>query len=80
MLALPAAALAQQAEAGAEAKDSGGIAEIVVTAQKQSENIQKVPISISAFTAAALETKGVTDVTAIGNLAPNVTLDAGTPF
>ena len=80
VLALPAAALAQQAEAGAEAKDSGGIAEIVVTAQKQSENIQKVPISISAFTAAALETKGVTDVTAIGNLAPNVTLDAGTPF
>ncbi|WP_068073588.1 TonB-dependent receptor [Novosphingobium lentum] len=64
----------------AQAKDDGGIAEIVVTAQKRAENIQNVPISITAFTAASLETKGVTDVTAIGNLAPNVTLDAGTPF
>jgi iron complex outermembrane receptor protein len=60
--------------------DTGGIAEIVVTAQKRSENIQKVPIAITAFTAATLEAKGLTDVTAIGNLAPNVTLDAGTPF
>jgi iron complex outermembrane recepter protein len=63
-----------------ETADTGGIAEIVVTAQKRSENIQKVPISITAFTAASLETKGITDVTSVGNLAPNVTLDAGTPF
>ena len=67
-------------EASGKAADSGGVAEIVVTAQKRSENIQRVPISITAFTAASLEARGVTDVTTIGNLAPNVTLDAGTPF
>ncbi len=69
----------EQAAAGDET-DTGGIGEIVVTAQKRSENLQRVPISITAFTAASLEAKGVTDVAAIGNLAPNVTLDAGTPF
>ena len=83
IMASTSPALAQTtptSESTAPAKDDGGIAAIVVTAQKRSENIQKVPISITAFTAAALETKGVSDVTAIGNLAPNVTLDAGTPF
>ncbi|WP_353228903.1 TonB-dependent receptor [Novosphingobium sp.] len=82
--ALAAAQAANQnatsADNAAPAKDDGGIAQIVVTAQKRAENIQNVPISITAFTSASLETKGVTDVTAIGNLAPNVTLDAGTPF
>jgi len=78
---LPAAAQTAPAPANeAQAKDDGGIAQIVVTAQKRAENVQRVPISITAFTAAALEAKGVSDVTAIGNLAPNVTLDAGTPF
>ena len=54
--------------------------EIVVTAQKRSENVQSVPIAITAITSAALETKGITDVAKLGNLAPNVSLDAGTPF
>lgn len=74
LIAMPACAQ------DAAAEDQGGIGEIVVTAQKRSENIQRVPISITAFTSASLETRGVTDVTSIGNLAPNVTLDAGTPF
>jgi iron complex outermembrane recepter protein len=73
-------ALAQAAPQTSEAADDGGIAEIVVTAQKRSENIQNVPISITAFTSASLQAKGISDVTAMGNLAPNVTLDAGTPF
>ena len=36
------------------ADDEGGIAEVVVTAQKRSEKVQDVPISITAFTAEAL--------------------------
>ena len=80
MLVAPTGAYAQSAPADATIQDTGGVAEIVVTAQKRSENIQNVPISISAFTSAALEAKGITDVTALGKLAPNVTLDAGTPF
>lgn len=65
---------------GAPQEDTGGIPDIVVTAQKRAENVQDVPISISAFTADALQARGIADVTAMGNLAPNVTLDAGTPF
>ena len=73
MIAAPA--FAQDAQA-----DDGGIAEIVVTAQKRAENVQDVPIAISAFTAEAMQERGVTDVSSLSNLAPNVTLDAGTPF
>jgi iron complex outermembrane receptor protein len=53
---------------------------VVVTAQKRTENIQDVPIAVTAVTSAMLEQKGITDVAKLGNLAPNVTLDAGTPF
>lgn len=61
-------------------EDQGGIAEIVVTAQKRAENVQDVPIAISAFTAEALSERSVTSVASLSNIAPNVTLDAGTPF
>jgi len=64
----------------AESGNTGGIQEIVVTAQKRTENVQDVPIAISAFTSAALEERAVTSVAALSNIAPNVTLDGGTPF
>src|SRR5579862_1736073 len=54
--------------------------EVVVTAQKRTENIQEVPIAVSAFGSAQLEQKGISNVSQLSNLAPNVNLDAGTPF
>src|SRR6185437_12817856 len=54
--------------------------EIVVTAQKRAQNIQDVPIAITAFTAETLQAKGITDVNGLSNLTPNVNLDAGSPF
>ena len=54
--------------------------EVVVTAQKRSENVQDVPIAVTAITALQLEQKGITSVSQLSNLAPNVNLDAGTPF
>lgn len=67
------------AEASSQASD-GGIEEIVVTAQKRSENAQRVPIAISAFTANALKERSIGNVSQIANIAPNTTLDAGTPY
>jgi iron complex outermembrane recepter protein len=54
--------------------------EVVVTAQKRSENIRDVPISISAYTATALQERAIGDVSQLASSAPNVSLDAGTPF
>lgn len=70
-----AATAAHAQEAG-----QGGIGEIVVTAQKRAENVQDVPIAISAFTSEALQERAVSSVASLSAIAPNVNLDAGTPF
>ncbi len=59
---------------------SDQLAEVVVTAEKRSEDVQKVPIAITAFNAQELQDRGVTDIHALSNLTPNVNLDAGSPF
>lgn len=41
--------------------EAGGLGEIIVTAQKRSESLQKVPISIAAFDTAKLEGAGISD-------------------
>jgi outer membrane receptor protein involved in Fe transport len=54
--------------------------DIIVTAQRRAQRLQDVPIAVSAFTAEALQERAVADVAQLSNRAPNVTLDAGTPF
>jgi outer membrane receptor protein involved in Fe transport len=79
----PGQVLAQDAAPpadGAAAQPQGGIQEIVVTAQKRAQNVQTVPIAISAFTASSLKERAVTSVASLSALAPNVNLDGGTPF
>lgn len=56
------------------------IEEIVVTAQKRVENVQDVPIAITAFTQATLSDKNISAIQGLSNFSPNVTLDAGSPF
>ena len=50
------------------------IEEIVVTAQRRPENIQDVPISISAFDGDFLVDSGVYTLQALGDYTPNLTL------
>ena len=59
---------------------SNVVEEIVVTSQKTAQNVQNVPIAVTAVTAQALQQKGITDVAKLSSIAPNVSLDAGTPF
>ncbi len=54
--------------------------EVVVTAQKVIQNVQDVPIAITAFTSEEIQTKGLTDLTHLSALTPNVNLDGGSPF
>lgn len=51
--------------------------EVTVTAQKREENIQNLPLSISAFTAAQVQARGMTNIKDIKNIVPN--LSAGNP-
>ncbi|MFN4114690.1 MAG: TonB-dependent receptor [Sphingomonadaceae bacterium] len=54
------------------------VAEIVVTAQKVEENVQDVPIAITAVTSERLEQAGVTSLENIGTVVPSVTFRKGT--
>ena len=55
------------------AQDSGGLLEeIVVTARKRDENIQDVPISISAFSGDAVRTLGITEAKQFSSLTPSL--------
>jgi len=78
--AAPAANSGATAPAAQPAPASEAIGEIVVTAQKRAENVQNVPIAISAFTSRALQERAVSNIAQLSAIAPNVNLDAGTPF
>jgi len=83
-LILSAAAHAQQtapttADQAATAP-SGGLSEIVVTAQRRENNIQNVPIAVTAFTSDQLQSRDLTDIHSLGAITPGVNLDAGAPF
>ena len=54
------------------AQDSVGIEEVVVTAQRREQNLQDVPISISAFSADAVEAYMFNDVTDYVTRTPNI--------
>jgi len=70
------------ADAGADVAQAGPdqIQEIIVTAQKRSQNEQDVPIAITTFTAQALQDKNIVDVQGLARLSPSVNLDTASPF
>ncbi len=51
--------------------------EIVVTAKQREENLQDVPLSITVFTAAALENRGIGDVRDLAQFTPNFNIYSG---
>ena len=52
--------------------------EIVVTAQKRSENLQEIPIAITALSVGDLVAASVTDTLSFANLVPNLHIKQGT--
>ncbi|MBK8630981.1 MAG: TonB-dependent receptor [Sphingomonadales bacterium] len=58
-----------------EETSSDGLGDIVVTAQKRSENVQDVPLAISAVGSQYLESRGVASIDALGSIAPNVKIE-----
>ena len=70
-VALPAHA--QESTASEAATADRGINEIIVTSQRREENLQDVPISVSAFTADQILSRGITDVGRLEGIVPGFT-------
>jgi len=78
-LAVAAPVQAQEAtavEGGLSSDATEGDGVIVVSARRRDENLVDVPIAVTVFSGTALEDSGALDITHIGNLTPNVTIEA----
>ena len=73
-LAASAPVLAQEAAGGAQ-KDKSGIEEVLVTAEKRSVDLQKVPLAISAVTNEALDQSGISNVTELTGHVPGLVIN-----
>ena len=72
-----APAATQETASQADASQQGGIQDIVVTAQRQSEVLQNVPIAVTAFTAAALQAQQINTTSDLQLTLPNITFTKG---
>lgn len=64
---------AQGAQAAPQGDDTSGVADIIVTAQKRSENLSRVGLTISAIGGDALRAQGVSNVTDLAKVTPGLT-------
>jgi outer membrane receptor protein involved in Fe transport len=84
VLACSGAAFAQGASpaapTGDTAKADAGVADIIVTAQRRSENLQNVPIAVSAVTGDMLERRGVRTTEELASAVPSMTVFATAGF
>uniref|UniRef100_UPI0015765BD3 TonB-dependent receptor n=1 Tax=Sphingomonas bacterium TaxID=1895847 RepID=UPI0015765BD3 len=71
-LAQPASGLPDAPAATQQDAQDNTVGDIVVTAQKRSENLQRVPIVITAVSGAQLATAGVTALATLGTVAPGL--------
>ncbi len=78
-LALSAAQLAASSAAAAD-KPPAEVSELIVTAQRVEENIQKVPIAVTAFSGAALERQAIESLQDIALRTPGFSAGAVDPI
>ena len=71
-----AAADVAATEAIATAPASSGVEEVVVTARRRNENVQKVPMTVQAFSGDALSKLSLTNIDDLIKFTPNVTYSA----
>jgi iron complex outermembrane receptor protein len=60
------------ATSAAPVADNGGLQEIVVTARRRAEDLQSVPLTVTAITAAMIETQDVTNIEDLNSFVPNM--------
>lgn len=73
-IAQPAAAqTAETPQSSDEASESGGLVDIVVTAQRRTERLQDVPVAVTAVNAEVMKTAGIDKIADLPKLAPSLT-------
>ena len=73
------ATAADQSEASAGVGSTTGIEEVIVTAQRRTENAQNVPIAMQAFTAESLQQLNINNFDDLLKYLPNVTAATAGP-
>ncbi len=58
--------------------DSAALGDIVVTAQRREQNLQDIPVAVTAITADQLEARGVANVTDVVRVSPSLTITENT--
>ncbi|MCW2410899.1 MULTISPECIES: TonB-dependent receptor [unclassified Sphingobium] len=75
---MPALAHAQVVTASAPQDGAAGLEDIVVTAQRREENLQRAAVSVTVLSGENLTTRGVTTAAALTQVAPALQVTAGT--
>lgn len=73
----PAATGAVDAPAPVGASNTAGLGDIVVTARKVAENLQKVPVAVTAFSGQALQQASLRNVSDVAKLTPGLVVNQG---
>ena len=56
---------------------TGTLEEIIVTARKREESLQRVPISVTAISAGEIEARGIDDLADVATFTPNLNITLG---
>ena len=71
LIAIAAPAVAQENPPAID-RSVGGVEEIIVTAQKREQNLQDVPVAVTAFSAAAINRLGLSSTEDLASFTPNL--------
>jgi iron complex outermembrane recepter protein len=72
--ALPSTAWAQEAPAAPASESNADEGEIIVTARREAENLQDVPVSVQVVSGDTIRKLAITSVEEVSKLAPGLTL------
>jgi len=75
LLSALACSAGSYAQAPATSGATGGLEEIIVTAQRREQSLQDVPIAVSAVTASMAEKIGITDIGSLKQMVPGFTFN-----
>ncbi|MBV9996474.1 MAG: TonB-dependent receptor [Caulobacteraceae bacterium] len=66
------------AATASSAQSPSTLSQVVVTARRREENVQKVPLSVTVFSARTLQTKGITEIRDLKQAVPGLYIVPGT--